>query len=85
MTFQTAWEDLFRASIRKTGEFYHTLYQSLYKAEVTRCQAFYRDVKNGYPQIADTFFPEYVRRRVEDNYDELDYPFEISRILPSGK
>lgn len=85
MTFQMAWEDLFRASIMKTGEFYHTLYQALYEAEVTRCRAFYHDVKNGYPQIADTFFPEYLGRRVEDNYDELDYPFEENPDLTFRK
>lgn len=85
MTFQMAWEDLFRASIMKTGEFYHTLYQSLYEAEVTRCRALYRDVKNGYPQIADTFFPEYLGRRMEDTYDELDYPFEDNPDLTFRK
>lgn len=85
MTFQTAWEDLFRASIMKTGEFYHTLYQALYEAEVTRCQAFYHDVKSRHPQIADTFFPEYLGRRVEDNNDELDYPFEDNPELTFRK
>jgi hypothetical protein len=75
-TYRMAWDDFFSSSIAKTNEFYYTLYQAIYEVEVRENWAFYNDVKNSYPQIADSFYPEYLRRRVEDHYNELDYPLE---------